>query len=70
MTGDDIVNLQRFLYIICNKTKSIPGVVVNGVFDNLTTQSVKSIQRKYKLEENGIVSPIVWYRIVELSKEV
>lgn len=70
MTGDDIVNLQNFLYIICQKTKSIPGVVVNGIFDNLTEQSVKSIQRRYNLEENGIVSPIVWYRIVELSKEV
>lgn len=70
MTGDDIVNLQNFLYIICQKTKSIPGVVVNGIFDNLTEQSVKSIQRRFNLEENGIVSPIVWYRIVELSKEV
>lgn len=70
MRGDDIINLQNFLYIICQKTKSIPGVVVNGIFDNLTEQSVKSIQKRYNLEENGIVSPIVWYRIVELSKEV
>lgn len=70
MRGDDIINLQNFLYIICQKTKSIPGVVVNGIFDNLTEQSVKSIQRRYNLEENGIVSPVVWYRIVELSKEV
>jgi peptidoglycan hydrolase-like protein with peptidoglycan-binding domain len=69
MTGDDIINLQKFLYIICKNTGSIPGVVVNGVFDNLTEQSVKAIQEKYNLEENGIVSPIVWYRIVELSKE-
>lgn len=70
MTGDEIVNLQKFLYIICEKTNSIPGVVVNGNFDNLTEQSVKSIQRKYNLEVNGVVSPVVWYRIVELSKEV
>ena len=69
MTGDDIINLQRFLYIICKNNNSIPGVVVNGVFDNLTEQSVKAIQRKYNLEETGIVSPTVWYRIVELSKE-
>ena len=69
MTGDDIINLQKFLYVICKNTKSIPGVVVNGIFDNLTEKSVKAIQRKYNLEENGIVSPIVWYRIVELSKE-
>lgn len=69
MTGDDIINLQRFLYIICQNTKSIPGVVVNGVFDSLTEQSVRAIQRRYNLEETGVVSPIVWYRIVELSKQ-
>ena len=69
MRGDDIINLQRFLYIICKNTGEIPGVVVNGIFDNLTEQSVKAIQRKYNLEETGIVSPTVWYRIVELSKE-
>ena len=69
MSGDDIINLQKFLYIICKNTGSIPGVVVNGIFDNLTEQSVKAIQRKYNLEENGVVSPIVWYRIVEESKE-
>jgi len=70
MTGEVIVNLQKFLYIICEKTNSIPGVVVNGNFDNLTEQSVKSIQRKYNLDVTGVVSPVVWYKIVELSKEV
>lgn len=70
MTGDDIINLQNFLYIICDKTKSIPGVIVNGIFDNLTEQSVKSIQKKYNFEENGVVGPATWQKIVELSKEV
>ena len=69
MKGDDIVNLQRFLYIICKNRGEIPGVVVNGIFDNLTEQSVKAIQKKYDLEETGVVSPAVWYRIVELSKQ-
>ena len=68
MSGDDIINLQKFLYVICKNTGSIPGVVVNGVFDRLTENSVKSIQRRYNLEVTGIVSPSVWYRIVELSK--
>lgn len=69
VTGDDVINLQKFLYIICKNTGSIPGVVVNGIFDSLTEQSVKALQRRYNLEENGIVSPALWYRIVELSKE-
>lgn len=69
MKGDDIINLQKFLYIICKNNKSIPGVVVNGIFDNLTEQSIIAIQKKYNLEETGVVSPTVWYRIVELSKQ-
>ena len=68
MSGDDIINLQRFLYIICRNTRSIPGVVVNGTFDRLTENSIKSIQRRYNLDETGVVGPSVWYRIVELSK--
>lgn len=70
MTGDEVLNLQKFLYIICNKTHSIPGVVVNGIFDSLTEQSVKTLQRRYGLEPTGVVGPAIWYRIVELSKEV
>lgn len=69
MTGDDIINLQKFLYLICTKDHSIPGVLVNGTFDRLTQQSVRSIQRRFGLEDNGVVGPSTWYRIVELSKE-
>ena len=68
MTGDDIINLQKFLYVICRNSGSIPGVVVNGIFDDLTEQSVKAIQKRYDLEETGVVSPSVWFRIVEMSK--
>lgn len=68
MSGDDVLNLQKFLYIICQKTKSIPGVVVNGEFDYLTEQSVKKIQRDNGFEDNGIVGPSTWYKIVELTK--
>ncbi len=70
MSGRDVLNLQKFLYIICKNTKSIPGVVVSGEFDRLTEDSVKFIQEKYDFEVNGVVGPGVWYKIVELSKEV
>ncbi len=69
MTGDEIVNLQRFLYLICTKDHSIPGVLVNGTFDRLTRQSVIALQRRFGLEANGVVGPSTWYRIVELSKD-
>lgn len=69
MTGDAVLTLQEFLYIICKKSHNIPGVKVTGEFDRLTEESVKYIQRQYGLTENGIVGPSTWYRIVELSKE-
>ena len=65
MTGDDILNLQNFLYIICEKTHQIPGVRVNGTFDELTEESIKSIQKRYNLPENGVVGPATWQKIID-----
>ena len=64
MSGNDIENLQNFLYIICEKTHQIPGVKVNGTFDELTEESIKSIQRRYNLPENGVVGPSTWQKII------
>lgn len=68
MSGDDVVRLQRFLLAICKFDHSIPGVRVNGVFDELTENSVKKIQSDYGFDINGIVGPLLWRKIVELSK--
>lgn len=69
MTGEDVITLQRFLYMVCNRDHSIPGVVVNGIYDRLTEQSVKVLQRRFNLEATGVVGPTFWYRLVELTKE-
>ena len=69
MKGRDVLNLQKFLYIICKNKGDIPGVEVSSEFDRLTEDSVKYIQNKYGLLVNGVVGPSTWYRIVELSKE-
>lgn len=68
MSGPEVVRLQKFLLEICNRYHNIPGVKVTGTFDNLTEQSVKTIQSRYDLPVNGFVGPPTWYRIVELSK--
>ena len=67
-TGLDVKRLQKFLLKICKYDKSIPGVRVNGVFDELTEKSVKKIQSDTGLEINGIVGPLLWRTVVELSK--
>ena len=68
MTGNDIKRFQRFLLTICQYDKSIPGVRVNSIFDDLTEKSVKKIQDDYGFDINGIVGPLLWRKVVELSK--
>lgn len=70
MTGDDILNLQNFLYTICEKTHQIPGVRVTGTFDELTEESIKSIQKRYNLPENGVVGPATWQKIIEWTESL
>lgn len=67
-TGNDVLRFQRFLLLICRYDKSIPGVRVNGIFDDLTEKSVMKLQKDYGFEVNGIVGPLLWRKVVELSK--
>ncbi len=68
MSGDDVKRFQKFLLAICKYDKSIPGVKVNGIFDDLTERSVKKLQKDYGFDINGIVGPLLWKKVVELSK--
>ena len=67
-TGDDVRRFQKFLLAICRFDHSIPGVKVNGVFDEITERSVLKLQKDYGFDENGVVGPLLWRKVVELSK--
>ena len=67
-TGTDVIRLQRLLLAICKYDKSIPGIRVNGTFDDLTEKSIKKVQKDYNFDINGIVGPLLWKKLVELSK--
>ena len=69
MSGNDVRRFQKFLLAICNYDKSIPGVRVNGIFDELTEKSVKKLQNDYGFDINGVVGPLLWRKVVELSKQ-
>lgn len=68
VAGKDVVRLQRLLLAICKYDKSIPGIRVNGTFDELTEKSIKKVQKDYNFDINGIVGPLLWKKLVELSK--
>ncbi len=67
-TGDDVKRFQKFLLEICRFDHSIPGVRVNGIFDELTEKSVLKLQKDYGFDVNGVVGPLLWRKVVELSK--
>ena len=67
-SGDDVLRFQRYLLKICRYDHKIPGVRVNGKFDDLTDKSVRKLQRDYGFDVNGIVGPLLWRKVVELSK--
>ena len=66
--GEDVLKFQRYLLSICRYDHSIPGVRVNGIFDELTLKSVKKLQSDYGFDVNGVVGPLLWRKVVELSK--
>ena len=68
MQGEDVRRFQSFLLKICKYDKSIPGVRVNGTFDELTEKSVLKLQEDYGFDINGVVGPLLWRKVVELSK--
>lgn len=68
MSGNDVRRFQKFLLAICKYDKSIPGVIVNGTFDELTEKSVFKLQEDYGFDINGIVGPLLWKKVVELAK--
>ena len=69
MSGEDVRRFQKFLLKICQNKGNIPGVKVNGLFDDLTLKSVYKLQKDYGFDLNGIVGPLLWRKVVELSKE-
>jgi len=66
--GRDVIRFQRYLLKICQFDHSIPGVRVNGLFDDLTEQSVLKLQKDFGFDQNGVVGPLLWRKVVELSK--
>ena len=70
MRGDDIKKLQMLLYQICTKYKSIPGVRVNGEFDELTEKSILKFQDDNGLQTSGLVGPFTWRKIVDVVNGV
>ena len=60
-----IANLQKYLRQLSYTDKDIIPVPIDSVFGSVTSDSVRSFQRKYGLSESGVADRETWNAIYE-----
>lgn len=69
MRGVDVRSLQELLNAAYERSPNmLDAVVVDGIFGTKTKEAVVKFQRKYSLDDDGIVGPITWGKLVELVR--
>jgi len=70
-SGEPVRTIQTMLRRISRNFPLIPRVEVNtGVFDAQTEAAVRTFQRVFNLQQDGIVGPITWNRARQLFNGV
>lgn len=64
-----IFNLQKYLRAISYVNDSVTPPPIDGIFDSATEESVRSFQRAFGLDANGIVDKTTWDAIYEEYKK-
>lgn len=65
-----VSELQRYLRNISRADSDIKAVIPDGAFGQETAESVRSFQKKYGLEETGVVDYEVWTKIKKENDKV
>ena len=64
--GSDVLKMQRYLNAIGQYYPSIPQINEDGIFGYQTDQAVRAFQRLFSLQDDGIIGPATWNKIVEV----
>lgn len=64
--GSDVLKMQRYLNAIGQYYPSIPQINEDGIFGYQTDQAVRAFQRLFFLQDDGIIGPATWNKIVEV----
>ena len=68
-SGDGVLTIQYYLNYISLFVPSVVAPSIDGDFGPSTANAVRSFQRTYGLEENGIVDRLTWDRIENVYYE-
>ncbi len=69
--GNDVRNLQVYLNRISRNYPAIPKIpAADGIFDAATEAAVRTFQSVFGLEDTGVVTQAVWYRIGNIYTSV
>lgn len=68
--GNKVIEFQYYLKTIMDQYNIPTDLIVDGVFGNVTRDTVIKFQELYGLEADGIVGPYTWNKIVNVYKNL
>jgi murein L,D-transpeptidase YcbB/YkuD len=71
-TGDDVRVLQQYLNYISEVYTQITKTNVNGIYDNLTENSVRAFQELFGVDvgREGVVGSVTWDAITNVYEDI
>ena len=68
--GENVRLLQEYLAFIRETFTEIPPLYVDGVFGNRTLAAVKAYEKRFGLEQNGLVGAATWNSIAHTYQDL
>ena len=65
LTDDVIYVIQHMLNVIGQEYDEIGTIELNGVYNEETQNAIRSLQRKWLLEDSGIIDPNTFNRLAD-----
>ena len=68
--GNNVLELQFILNVISQYYSDIPSVIMDGVFDERTRQSVLAFQKRFGISQTGNVATLTWPMLYSVYRSI